>query len=67
MFSPNRRCPQARFHHNMARAPNRERVVAVKGDSMLSLSEIVAAGGTSSFDVIYVDGDHAVRSLFFWV
>lgn len=52
---------QDRFRHNMARAPNRERVSAVKGDSLLSLAGLVAGGRTSTFDVIYVDGDHGVR------
>lgn len=54
-------CPQDRFRSNMARAPNAERVTAVKGDSLLSLSGLVAAGATSTFDAIYVDGDHTVR------
>lgn len=45
----------------MARASNSERVTAVKGDSVLSLAASVAAGATSTFDVIYVDGGHTVR------
>ena len=57
------RCSQDRFRNNMANAPNNERVTAVKGDSLLSLSSLVAAGGTSTFDAIYVDGSHTVRAL----
>ncbi|CAN0083622.1 unnamed protein product [Scytosiphon promiscuus] len=54
---------EGRFRHNMARAPNRERVSALKGDSLLSLAGLVAAGRTSTFDVIYVDGDHGMASV----
>eukprot|EP00903_Cladosiphon_okamuranus_P016548 g15266.t1 len=50
-----------RFRSNMARAPNSERVTAIKGDSLLSLSSLIAAGGTSTFDAIYVDGAHTMH------
>eukprot|EP00752_Nemacystus_decipiens_P004620 g4217.t1 len=52
-----------RFRHNMAKAPNNERVNAIKGDSLLSLSGLIAAGGTSTFDFIYVDGSHSMKDL----
>ena len=60
LFEFNHRYSQGRFQSNIARAPNHERVIAVKGDSLLSLSKLVAAGGASKFDVIYVDGGHEV-------
>lgn len=52
---------QGNFRRNIARAPNGERVTVVKGESMLALAALVRDGATSTFDVIYVDGDHAVR------
>lgn len=51
---------QERFHWNMGKAPNGERVVAFKGDSLESLAGLVARGLTSSFDVVYVDASHEV-------
>lgn len=41
---------------------------AVKGDSLVSLAALVAGGASSSFDVIYLDGSHKVRSCIpaFW-
>lgn len=59
----NRRYSQGRFQINTGRAPNHERVIAVKGDSLLSVSKLVSAGGTSKFDVIYIDGGHEVCML----
>lgn len=46
---------QDRFKWNMAKVPNGERVVAMKGDSLRSLAGLVASGLSSSFDAIYVD------------
>ena len=42
----------------MAKVPNGERVVAMKGDSLRSLAGLVASGLSSSFDAIYVDASH---------
>lgn len=50
-----------RFHWNMAKAPNSERVVAFKGDSLESLAGLVNRGLTSSFDAVYVDASHEVK------
>lgn len=44
----------------MAKAPNGERVVAFKGDTLESLAGLVAKGLRSSFDVVYVDALHEV-------
>lgn len=52
---------QVKFRRNVARAPNGERVTVVKGESMLALTALVRDGATSTFDIIYVDGDHSVR------
>lgn len=45
----------------MAKATKTGRIHAIKGDSLLSLSSLVAAGQSSSFDVIYVDASHKAR------
>ena len=45
----------------MATTGKREQIRVVKGDSLLSLASLVAAGWTSSFDVIYVDASHQVK------
>ncbi|CAM9322611.1 unnamed protein product [Ascophyllum nodosum] len=47
-----------RFKWNMAQTDRAQRIQAIKGDSMLSLSTLIAAGQSSSFDVIYVDASH---------
>lgn len=44
----------------MAKAPNGERVIAIKGDSLESLAGLLARGLTSSLDAVYVDGSHQV-------
>lgn len=44
----------------MAKAPNGERVIAYKGDSLESLASLLARGLTSSFDAIYIDASHEV-------
>lgn len=49
----------------MAKAPKTGRIHAIKGDSLLSLSSLVAAGQSSSFDVIYVDASHEARIPYF--
>lgn len=51
-------CHQERFKWNMGKVYNGERVVAMKGDSLRSLAELVARGLSSSFDAIYVDASH---------
>ena len=45
----------------MAKAPNGERVLAFKGDSLESLTGLLARGLTSMFDAVYVDASHEVR------
>ncbi|CAM9765162.1 unnamed protein product, partial [Ectocarpus fasciculatus] len=52
---------EERFHWNMGKAPNGERVVAFKGDSLESLAGLVARGLTASFDVVYVDASHEMK------
>ncbi|CAM9856492.1 unnamed protein product [Ectocarpus sp. 12 AP-2014] len=54
---------EERFHWNMGKAPNGERVVAFKGDSLESLAGLVARGLTSSFDVVYVDASHEMKDV----
>ncbi|CAM9227259.1 unnamed protein product, partial [Pylaiella littoralis] len=49
---------EERFHWNMAQAPNGERVIAIKGDSLESLAGLLARGLISSFDAVYVDASH---------
>lgn len=44
----------------MGKAPNGERVVAFKGDSLESLAGLLANGLMSSFDAVYVDASHVV-------
>lgn len=51
---------QERFHWNMAKAPNSERAVAYKGDSLESLAGLLARGLISTFDAVYVDASHEV-------
>lgn len=51
---------QDRFHYNMAKAPNSERVIAFKGDSHESLAHLLDKGLVSSFDAVYVDASHDV-------
>lgn len=53
---------QNRFRSNVAKAPNKGRINAIKGDTLLSLSSLVAAGQSSSFDVIYIDASHEARN-----
>ena len=45
----------------MANAPNGERVIALKGDSLESLAGLLARGLTSSFDAVYIDASHQVK------
>ncbi|CAM9607497.1 unnamed protein product [Ectocarpus sp. 12 AP-2014] len=54
---------EERFHWNMGKAPNGERVVAFKGDSLESLAGLVARGLTSFFDVVYVDASHEMKDV----
>ncbi|CAM9567785.1 unnamed protein product [Ectocarpus fasciculatus] len=54
---------EERFHWNMGKAPNGERVVAFKGDSLESLAGLVARGLTASFDVVYVDASHEMQDV----
>lgn len=44
----------------MAKAPNSERVIAIKGDSLESLAGLLARGLIASFDAVYVDASHEV-------
>lgn len=46
----------------MAKMGKTDQIRVVKGDSLLSLSSLVAAGRSSSFDVIYVDASHKVMT-----
>ncbi|CAM9470985.1 unnamed protein product, partial [Laminaria digitata] len=53
---------ERRFRSNMAKMGKTDQIRVVKGDSLLSLSSLVAAGRSSSFDVIYVDASHKVMT-----
>lgn len=59
-LKPIEKFKQERFHWNMAKAPNGERVIAYKGDSLESLGGLLARGLTASFDAIYIDASHEV-------
>ncbi|CAM9226803.1 unnamed protein product [Pylaiella littoralis] len=54
---------EERFHWNMAKAPNSERVIAVKGDSLESLAGLLARGLISSFDAVYIDASHEMKDV----
>ncbi|CAM9096650.1 unnamed protein product [Hapterophycus canaliculatus] len=53
---------EGNFRRNIARAPNGKRVIVVKEESMLALTALVRDGASSTFDVIYVDGDHSMTN-----
>ena len=46
----------------MAQAPNGDRVIAFKGDSLESLAALLTRGLISSFDAVYIDASHEVSS-----
>ncbi|CAN0034342.1 unnamed protein product [Sphacelaria rigidula] len=52
-----------RFTWNMAQVPNGERVNAIKGESIVSLSGLVAGGYSSAFDAVYVDASHNMKDV----
>ena len=54
---------QERFKKNVSKAPHGDRVIVIKGDSMLSLATLVAGGAAEIFDVICADGSHEVCEL----
>eukprot|EP00752_Nemacystus_decipiens_P004610 g4209.t1 len=54
---------ERRFHGNMAKIPNGERVLAFKGDSLESLAGLIARGLTSAFDAVYVDASHEMKDV----
>lgn len=53
---------QERFHSNIAKAPNGERVIAFKGDPQTSLAGLLAKGLTATFDAVFVDASHEVSN-----